>query len=81
MLGFLLSLEQKCSLKNTRASISKFSSHELSISTFFPPYSKEWKIRPAPLEFCGTFKRKLQPDASLVVQSANGSSKFVKCKF
>ena len=81
VLVFLLFLEQKCSLKNTRASISRFSSDELSISTFFPPYSKAWKIRPAPLEFCGTFKRKLQPDASLVVQSANGSSKSVKCKF
>ena len=81
VLVFLLFLEQKCSLKNTRASISRFSSDELSISTFFPPYSKAWKIRPAPLEFCGTFKRKLQPDASLVVQSANGSTKSVKCKF
>ena len=81
VLVFLLFLEQKCSLKNTRASISRFSSDELSISTFFPPCSKAWKIRPAPLEFCGTFKRKLQPDASLFVQSANGSSKSVKCKF
>ena len=64
VLVFLLFLEQKCSLKNTRASISRISSDELSISTFFPPYSKAWKTRPAPLEFCGTFKRKLQPDAS-----------------
>ena len=72
---FLLFLEQRSSLKNTRASISRFqTSDELSISTFFPPYSKAWKIRPPPLEFCGIFKRKLQPDASLVVQSANGSS-------
>ena len=31
---FSLFLEQKCSLKNTRASISRFSSDELSISTF-----------------------------------------------
>ena len=81
VLVYLLFLEQKCSLKNTRASISRFSSDELSISTFFPPYSKAWKIRPAPLEFCGTFKRKLQPGASLVVQSANKSSKSLKCKF
>ena len=78
---FLVFLEQRCSLKNRRASISRFSSAELSISTFSPPYSKAWKIRPAPLEFCGTFKRKLQRDASLVVQSANGSNKCVKCKF
>ena len=48
---------------------------------FSHPTQKHGKIRPAPLEFCGTFKRKLQPDASLVVQSANGSSKYVKCKF
>ena len=81
MLVFPLFLEQRCSLKSTRASISRFSSDDLSFSTFFPPHSKGWKIRPAPPEFCGTFKRKLQLDASLVVQSANGSSKSGKCKF
>ena len=40
VLVFLLFLEQKCSLKNTRASISRFSSDELSISTFFPTLLK-----------------------------------------
>ena len=80
-LSFLLFLEQICSLKNRRASISKFSSAELSISTFSQPYSKAWTIRPAPLEFCGTFKRKLQRDASSVVQSANGLNKSVKWTF
>ena len=37
---FLVFLEQRCSLKNRRASISSFPSAELSISTFSPPYSK-----------------------------------------
>ena len=37
---FLVILEQRCSLKNRRASISSFPSAELSISTFSPPYSK-----------------------------------------
>ena len=37
---FLLFLEQRCPLKNRRASILRFSSAQLSISTFSPPYSK-----------------------------------------
>ena len=39
-LNFLVFLEQRCSLKNRRASSSIFSSAELSISNFSPPYSK-----------------------------------------
>ena len=77
VLVFLLFLEQKCSLKNTRATISMLSSDVLSISTFSHPTQKPWNFDLLLWNFCGTFKRKLQPADSLVVQSANGSSKSV----